>query len=196
MSELIKAIAVTAELMGTDWSESAARVVAEELAQYPLESVKVSLSRCRKELKSKLSLMDILDRIPGGHPGPEEAWATIAKAMKNETLSLIWTDEMREAYGVANGVSDDPVQARMAFKETYSKAVAEARATRKPLNWTLSKGTDKAMLELVLTEGVKAGKLTAAYAKRQLPYLDLSEGEAVRVIQSVSPRLLSERIGG
>lgn len=185
----------TYAMIGQEISDLQLAMTVEKLSSYPEEAIRKALSRAQDECK-RITYTDILDRIPGGHPGPEEAWATIAKAMKNETLSLIWTDEMREAYGVANGVSDDPVQARMAFKETYSKAVAEARATRKPLNWTLSKGTDKAMLELVLTEGVKAGKLTAAYAKRQIPYLDLSEGEAVRVIQSVSPRLLGERIGG
>lgn len=185
----------TYAMIGQEISDLQLAMTVEKLGGYPEDAVRKALSRAQDECK-RITYTDILDRIPGGHPGPEEAWATIAKAMKNEALSLIWSDEMREAYGVANGVSDDPVQARMAFKETYSKAVAEARATRKPLTWTLSKGTDKAMLELVLTEGVKAGKLTAAYAKRQLPYLDLSEGEAVRVIQSVSPRLLGERIGG
>jgi hypothetical protein len=187
----------TYAMIGQEISDLQLAMTVEKLSGYPEEAVRKALSRAQDECK-RLTYTDILDRLPGGHPGPEEAWATIAKAMNNEALSLIWTDEMREAYGVANGVSDDPVQARMAFKETYSKAVAEARATRKPLNWTLSKGTDKALLELVLTEGVKAGKLTAAYANRQLPYLDLSEGEALRVMQSVSPRLLSgmKGIGG
>ena len=189
-----QALTLAFQFVNQPMADLAIKEMADDLAGYPHEAVLSALKRCRSELKS-IRYGDILDRIPGGHPGPEEAWATIAKAMKNEALSLIWTDEMREAYGVANGVSDDPVQARMAFKETYSKAVAEARATRKPLNWTLSKGTDKVLLELVITEGVKAGKLTAAYANRQLPHLDLSEGEAVRVIQSVSPRLLSDTKG-
>lgn len=189
MSELIKAIAVTAELMGTDWSENAARVVAEELAQYPLESVKVSLSRCRKELKSKLSLMDILDRLPGGHPGPEEAWATIAKAMSDESRTLIWSDEMREAYGVANGVSDDPVQARMAFKETYSRSVSEARSAGRLPNWSVSQGTDKADRERAILEGVKQGRLSAPYAQRLLPHPD--DPQLTAQLAALCPRLLS-----
>ena len=189
MSELIKAIAVTAELMGTDWSETAARGVAEELAQYPLESVKVSLSRCRKELKSKLSLMDILDRLPGGHPGPEEAWATIAKAMSDESRTLVWSDEMREAYGVARGCSEDEVAARMAFKETYTRAVSEARGAGRKPSWSVSKGTDKADQERAILEGVKQGRLMLEYAQRLLPHA--TDPQLTAQLAALCPRLLS-----
>src|SRR4029077_12716680 len=125
----------------------------------PEPAVLAALSRCRKELR-KLTLVDILDRLPGGHPGPEEAWATISKAMKNETVSMIWTDEMREAYGISLGIVGDEVAARMAFKESYTLAVSKARNERRAPSWSVSRGTDKVLLESVLALGVQQGKIT------------------------------------
>lgn len=171
MNDLIKVIAVTAELMGTEWSKDAARAVAEELACYPVESVKASLSRCRKELKGRLTLTEILDRLPGGHPGPEEAWSCISQAMGNEQLSLCWTDEMREAYGAAANLSEDKVAARMAFKEVYTKLVSDARAKRTPLNWSLSLGYDVQVREVAAQEAISKGRLTIEQARKVVPSL-------------------------
>jgi len=170
MSELIKALAVTAELTGTEWSEGAARVVAEELKTYPLEHVTVALSRCRKEIKGRLTLTDILDRLPGGHPGPEEAWSTVSRSMQSEAYTVVWTDQMREAYGVSLALGDDMVAARLAFKECYQKLVSEARARNHGPVWSISKGTDRHDQERAILEAFKQGKLTADYAKRQLPW--------------------------
>jgi hypothetical protein len=183
MSELIKAIAVTTEMLGTEWSEETARAVAEELSHYPIEGVKIALLECRRKLKGRLTLADILDRIPSGHPGVEEAWAMIAKAMTNEALTLVWTDEMREAYGVANGVAEEPVQARMAFKEKYTQLVSEARAKRMTPKWSVSKGTDKADQERAILEAVAQGRLTSSFAHRLLPYRD--EGTADATINQI-----------
>lgn len=171
MSELIKAIAVTAELMGTEWSEEAARAVAEELSQYRIEDVKVALTECRKSLKGRLTLADILERIPSGHPGPEVAWATIAKAMGNEQLTLVWTDEMREAYGIASQLSDDPVQARLAFKERYLELIKKARQARTAPTWRVSLGYDLQGREVAIRDAVANGQLSYAHAKTLMPLL-------------------------
>lgn len=169
MSELIKSIAVTAEILGTEWSEGAARVVADALSAYPLADVQRALLRCTKEVKGRLTLADIIDRIPGGHPGAEEAWAVIGPSLKNEALTVVWTDPMREAFGVAIGLVDDPVAARMAFKETYVKLTSEAKALNQAPKWSVSAGTDKQHRELAVSEAVKAGKLLPSYASKFLP---------------------------
>ena len=185
---LIEAVKGTYAMVGQELSDLQLAMTAEKLKEYPVSSVMTALSRCQDELK-KITFTDILDRIPGGHPGPEEAWATIAKVMKNETLTLVWTDEMREAYGVANGVSDDPVQARMAFKEKYSQLMSEARAHRTPLNWSVSKGTDKADQERAIFEGVKHGRLSTEYAQRIIPHA--TDPQLTAQLAALCPRLLS-----
>lgn len=190
MSDLLKALAVTAEVVGTDWSDAAAEYIAGELKAYPLAEVQTALKACTKYLRGKrLTLSEILDRLPSGHPGPEEAWSVIHRAMSNEALSLVWSDEMREAYGVANNLADDPVAARMAFKETYQTLVSQARADGRQPQWSLSQGTDKADKERAILQGMQQGRLTAAYAKKLLPYPD--DPNTVALLASISPRLLS-----
>ena len=65
---LLKAIAVTAELTDTDLSESAARVMAEDLAVFPENQVLGALVKCRRELKGRLRIGDVIDRLDDGRP--------------------------------------------------------------------------------------------------------------------------------
>ena len=41
------------------------------------------MARKFSELRGKMSLSDILDRLPNGRPGVEEAWALIQQVMHN-----------------------------------------------------------------------------------------------------------------
>ena len=128
--KLHEAVTVTFAAVGQEMSDAAIALIARDLAEYPLPGVFASLARCRKELR-RITLADILERIPGGHPGPEEAWGVIARALSDERVTVVWTDEMRQAFGAALNLSDDPIAARMAFKEVYVRLVNEARAERK-----------------------------------------------------------------
>jgi hypothetical protein len=185
MSDLLKALAVTAEVMGVEWSESAAALVVEELKAYPLDAVRVALKRCRCELARRLTIHDILDRLPGGHPGQEEAWGVVAPSLKNEQLSLVWTDEMREAYGVASGLAEEVVAARMAFKETYVRLVSEARAQQRPPVWTASLGWDPKLRAVALQDAVQKNKISAAYAARLTPPVELLDEDTTDLTKRI-----------
>lgn len=179
--QLHEAVAVTYAAMGQELTDAALTVIVGDMENLPLPSVLAALQRCRKELR-RISLSDILERIPGGHPGAEEAWAIVAPALSDERISLVWTDEMSQAFGVALNLSDDPVAARMAFKETYSRLIAEARDSGKPIKWTPSLGHDKQGRESALVEAVTKGRLTATHAMRLLP-ADVSP-DVVAMIES------------
>ena len=97
---ILQAIAVTAELTGTQLSEPAARVFAGDLAAYPEAQVLGALTRCRKEVRGRLTLQDVIGRLDDGRPGAEEAWAMLPK---DEAASCVWTDEMCSAWGVEIG---------------------------------------------------------------------------------------------
>ena len=185
---LVEAIKGTYAMVGQECSDLQLAMTAEKLKGYPLSDVLTALSRCQDQLK-KLTFTDILDRLPNGHPGPEEAWATIANGMSDESRTIIWSDEMREAYGVARGCSEDDVAARMAFKETYQRLVSEARSAGRQPNWTVSQGTDKAGRERAILEGLKTGRLSPGYAKRVLPHVD--DPQLVQLLAKLTPRLLS-----
>jgi len=166
---LIKAIAVTAELTATEISVDAARVMAEDLAQYPEELVMKALTKCRRELKGRMSLAEVISRIDDGRPGPEEAWAMIPK---DESGSVVWTQEMAEAFGVAIPLIDsgDTVQARMAFVEVYRARCAAARDAGISVKWIPSLGHDPMGREHVLLDAVERGRLTAQHVSGLLPY--------------------------
>src|SRR5689334_18833429 len=81
---LLEAIAVTCELTSTSLSEPAIRVMVNSLSEYPEPQVLGALRKCCKELKSKLTIADILTRIDDGRPGVEEAWAMLSRVLGNE----------------------------------------------------------------------------------------------------------------
>ena len=60
---ILEAIAVTAELTGTQFTKAGARVFAQDLAAYPEPLVLAALRRCRREVKGKLSLQDVIGRL-------------------------------------------------------------------------------------------------------------------------------------
>ena len=94
---------------------------------------------------------------------------------KGEGASVVWTEEMAQAFGVACPLMDsDEVAARMAFKEAYAKALSAARNDGKPVKWTPSLGQDPWGRESALRQAVELGRLKAEHAARLLPHLKSS----------------------
>lgn len=166
---LTEAVKGTYAVIGQSMTDTELAMIVSDLSAYPPEGVLSALARCRRELK-RITLAEIIDRIPGGHPGPEEAWALVSKSMQNEAVSIVWTDEMREAAGVAMAVQDDLVAARMAFKEAYTRIVSEARAQRKAPKWTASLGWDPHGRELAQLDAQNRNR-----ASQGLPALPVKE---------------------
>lgn len=106
---------------------------------------------------------------PSRHPGADQAWSMIAPKVSSDAPTVFVTDEMREAYGAALALEDDMIAARMAFKETYTRAVQHAEALGKGPMWSMMPGTDLRGKEAAITEAVKKGYVTASWAMKQLP---------------------------
>lgn len=169
---VLMAIAVTAEMTGTELSEAALRVMAGDLSAYP-EAVAVrALDRCRKELKTRLTLAAVLERIEevDGRPGAEEAWATALTA-RDESVTVVWTEETAEAYGLAAPLLDagDKVGARMAFKEAYERITRESREAGAQPKWFASLGSDPTQREGALMRAAEQGRITQQFAAALLP---------------------------
>lgn len=165
---VLKAIAVTCELTGTNLSEGAARVLANDLTAYPEAQILGALSRCRKELKGRLTVADVISRLDDGRPGPEEAWAMLPR---DEASSVVWTAEMSEAWGVALPLlnAGEHVGARMAFLERYRALVQCARDEAKPVRWAPSLGTNELDRERALIDAAERGRLTHEHVSGLLP---------------------------
>jgi len=178
---LMQALAVTAELTGTaDMSEAAARLMADDLLAYPLSQVLAALTRCRRELKGRLTLAAILERLDDGRPGPQEAWAMIPQ---DEAGSAVWTDEMALAFGAAQPlmVLGQTIAARQAFLECYERECATARGNRKPVRWTPSLGHDPMQRARALETAVRLGRIAQSQAAALLPSPDRAIANAALV---------------
>lgn len=167
-SAVIEAIAVTAELCGRTFSPAAAAVFAGDLDGFNEQAVLVALTRCRKEVRGMLTLQDVVSRIDDGRPGVEQAWAMLPH---DENTSTVWTDEMAQAWGIAMPLLNDGdrVGARMAFKEAYTKLIAEARDQKLPAKWTPSFGRDVGGRQAALIEAVRHKRLPLDHAVQLLP---------------------------
>ncbi len=168
--ELLQAVAVTAELCGRTFSEGAARVFVNDLSGFPEDAVMKALARCRREVKGILTIQDVVSRVDDGRPGAEEAWAQMPF---DESQSVVWTDEMANAFGVARGLLDEgeKVAARMAFKESYIRLVGEARDRGITVTWSPSLGYDKNGHDAVLSDAVAKGRLSYEHAQSIRPML-------------------------
>lgn len=181
---LLQAIAVTAELTGTEMSEPAAAVLADDLSRFPEAQVLGALTRCRRELKGRLTIADVVDRLDDGRPGAEEAWAMIPH---DEEGSVVWSAEMQRAFGVANPllIEGDTIAARMAFLEAYRGQVRLARDRAEPVCWQPSLGRDRWGREAALRDAIDKGRMLPAHALALLPEMAESVGEDQRLLGMV-----------
>lgn len=165
---LVEAIAVTAEICGAALSPAAAEILAKDLTEFDERQVLAALARCRLELEGALRLPEILARIDDGRPSVDEAWNMMPK---NESASVVWTEEMAHAWGVAAPMltEGDLAGARRAFCQAYLKAVLQARIHREQVRWLPSLGSDVASRERVLLDALKKRRLTAEHLEKLLP---------------------------
>ncbi len=169
--DTVTAVKATYEVIGQDISDLAIRTIVTDLGKYPVEDVAIALNRCRRELK-RITLADIINRIPGGYLRPEAAWALVSRVMGNEQASVVWTDEMAQAYGVARLLGNDKIAALMAFLETYATLINEARSKNLKPRWWPSPGYDQGGRQAAVEEAVALGRLTEPQAIEYLPDYD------------------------
>lgn len=170
MRKLLEQLAVTAELMGQQISPTALSVMAQDLSRYPQEIVLQALTNLRRESKYRMTLAAVIEQIerlqPDGRPGADEAWAMIPQ---DEAGSVVWTQEMAEAYGIACHLLDDRIAARMAFKEAYNRIVDSNKRNGIQPTWAPSLGHDKDGREAALAEAVRLGRIGTGQAIKLIP---------------------------
>ena len=110
-------------------------------------------------ISRKCKLMD-------GRPTADEAWA-IALASNDESETVVWTSEIAEAFSACRSIlqARDKIGARVAFKDTYTRLVTEARTLNKPVKWDVSLGHDQTKRLMALERAKDAGLISAATAQ-------------------------------
>ena len=178
MQKILENLAATAELMGQAISPTALAIMASDLSAYPEDVILKALAQVRRESKFKLTLAAIIEQIeklnPDGRLGDDEAWAMMPR---DEHTSVVMTNEMAEALGIAQSLLDsgDDVGARMAFKSSYNRIVEANSRIGKAPEWFASLGWDKNGREQVLLDAVEKGRLTVQHVAMLLPGTDVQK---------------------
>lgn len=160
-------ISALAEYYDKKLTETQIAMYVEDLGDLSLADLSEAVKRYRRDPKNSFfplpaKLREIVES-QDGRPMPDEAWAMIPK---DEYGSVIWTDEMAEAFGEARKLLDeDRIAARTTFKEIYTKLVSDARSQRRRVRWTPSMGYDRAARSTALTEAVEKQRITLEEAR-------------------------------
>jgi len=175
--QLIDALCLTSEAMGNVITASAAMMMADDLSDYSLPELGRALRACRREVKGRLTVADIIQRCQAedGRPGKDEAWS-IGLDSSDEYGTAIMTWEIQQAMSSAKIILDDgdQVGARMAFMSTYERLVRESREINRPTEWIVSLGFDKDRRATAIQKAVQLNRLPQIEADRHLGRLQLA----------------------
>lgn len=183
-ANVLKAIAVAAELTRAELSPVSLKAMADDLSAYPEPVVLNALMLCRRELDRPLTLKAVLDRVHSadGRPDGDEAWAVVIRAA-DESETVVWTVEMEKAWAISRPIFEtrDKTGARVAFRDAYERLCKDARNARIPVKWFVSAGWDGNKRVEAVSAAVSAGYLTQERATQMLP-APKDEGVVGRVL--------------
>lgn len=164
---LLKTILATFDMCNSTLAKEHKKMAIAILSNYNEESVLTALKRCVLEVKERLTLAHIVERIEDGRPDVHEAWKLVPKI---EADSAMMTTEMLAAYGACCEflTEGNNLGAWLAFKENYNKNISTARAKGCSVKWALSSGTDKAHRDAVIKDAVKRGLMSRERAPHLL----------------------------
>jgi hypothetical protein len=149
------------------------------LARYPLADVRNALdAHMRDPQRGRFYPLpaDLIAKIEiagDTHPGSDEAWAIAVRA-RDEADTVVWTEQMAQAWGVCRPVMDmgDEVGARMAFRQAYDRMVSDARQANKPAVWSISEGFDKERRIAAVKQAEATGLMLPGAAREALPLIE------------------------
>jgi hypothetical protein len=155
-----------------------------ELATIDARTWQEFCARCAATAKEWPSLDTVRGWIagPDTHPGVEEAWSIVGPSLNDEGVTVVWTDQIAEAFASAVPLANDPIAARMAFKETYTGALIKARMDGTKPRWWASLGWDKNRREPAIQAAVDRGRLTQTQAQKLLPEF-IGREDAERIVK-------------
>ena len=181
-AELIKEIAVAFELIGgVNLSEQAMDSIIDTLDIFPPKKVRSAIAKCYREVRGRLYPADIVSRImmDDGRPSADEAWAMLPRS---ESESVVWSDEMAEAYGVVTSIIyTDQFSARKSFVAAYQRIVDKNRDYGIAPHWTPSLGTYEPGRNQAIIDAVYKHRLSPAYARSICSDLPPMPGEPKQI---------------
>jgi hypothetical protein len=168
--QFIKVIAACLDMYGRERSDTVMALWWKLLEHYSIYEVNEALASHMRTSKFCPTPADIISCISSkdGRPTADEAWASIPHS---ENESVIWTEEMAQAYGVAAPLIEngDKVAARRAFIDRYEWLVAKARESGTSMKVMPSFGFDAAGRESAIQKAIDKGLISKSKASLYLP---------------------------
>lgn len=179
--QLIDALCLTAEAIGTTISPATAMMMADDLSDYSLNELGRALRACRMEIRNKLTVADIIQRCQAedGRPGKDEAWS-IGLESSDEYGTAVMTWEIQQAMSAALPIMNegDNIGARMAFMSAYERLVRQSRQEVKPVEWIVSLGISKERRAEAIQKAVQLQRIPQETAGRYMKGLYLEAPSA------------------
>ena len=163
LEKIAELIDATAEILGSQIKPQIIKIMCDDLSDYEFNDIQAALTACRREVKGRLSLKDIIDRLPKKSdelPTADELWGEVLDYCQSEYKTFVLPElafkacENAMVYELVN--DGDKIAARMAFKAAYERL---SQGFSGSLKYRYSLGTNKAMREEVLKNAIKQGKL-------------------------------------
>lgn len=172
-SKMLSLVQLIAECHDTEITESRAALIEYDLNGCTLDEVNDAWRRYRSvPTNTRMpTAAQLIQYIPDGHPSAQESFAMIPR---NEYTSVIWSDEMRFAYGVCESLirEGNITGAFFAYKEEYDRLVQESRMKRRKPKWSPSFGDDKAGREVALVTAIEKKRISLDLACKFYPELE------------------------
>lgn len=162
----------------SDIDFSVMKMYAIELQNHDPEVIKKAWEKYRMNPKNVFmpTPAQLIQFIDDGRPDVNEAWAMIPW---DENLSVVWNDEISQAYKAAYPLykAGQKNSAFFAFKEVYEKLVFEKRKKNIKPNWELSEGFDRELRISAVKEAISKGYIDENKANYIYPEFQLSAKE-------------------
>ena len=188
-----------ADAFGAAWdfhkplSDRAMAAAFSQLSVYPIQVVLAAISAHmldprRGQYAPKPA--DIVAQIEAGSPrlnrlSADEAWAMMPTS---EEESIVWTEEMAQAFAIASPLlaDGDRIGARMAFKGAYERLSEQSRASGKPVRWTVSRGWNADNLESVVRDAVRLGRISPEQAREHVAAIEYKQATNIGLLVNQS----------
>lgn len=196
-------IAGTAEIIGQGLNQAAIAIMCEDLAEWEFNDIQAALTVCRREVKGRLSLKDIIDRLPkkGDElPSADELWGQVYEYLTDEYKTFVLPEMAFAALENTNGgvyelaMSGDKTAARMAFKAAYERL---SQGFNGKVKYSIRLGTDKENQANAIKTAYLEKKITKDTAAAFFPEIDEMIGllpppnpeNVAKVMQSIAAAL-------
>lgn len=174
-SKMLGLIQLIAECHETEISDARAAMIESDLRGCSIDEINLAWKKYRSNpANNKMpTAAQLIQNIPDGHPSAQESFALLPR---DEDSSVVWSEEMRTAYGVCETfLREGNINgAFFAYKETYERLVQESRSMRSKPKWSASFGFNKSGRELAVVTAIEKQRISLEFGCAIYPELEMS----------------------